>query len=78
MMRLDPATVDALVQDLRRAAVAEREATKQLGRDVREARRRGLTWDEVALGLGVSKQAAHRRFRSQLVAYDDRELPTDG
>jgi hypothetical protein len=69
---------EALAVDLADVGDRERAAREalaavevQLRRDVDEARRRGLTWPEVAAALGVSKQAAHRRFRSTRVGYED-------
>lgn len=64
-----------LVEDVRRVALAVEAAEVQLARDVAEARQRGLSWEDIAAGLGVSKQAAHRRFRSTRVGLDDVALP---
>lgn len=60
-----------LMGDIGDLARTVRDAELQLARVVGEARQRGLTWEEVAAGLGVSKQAAHKRFRAQRVGYDD-------
>lgn len=65
----------ALMGDLADVARRVRDVELQLGRDVSEARRRGLTWEEVGMALGVTKQAAHKRFRSSRVSYDDVPLP---
>lgn len=74
-MRLTPAERAGLVADLERSSVAVREAERQRDRDVAEARQRGLTWDEVALGLGVSRQAAWNRYKSVRVGLQDQPLP---
>ncbi len=63
-----------LVGDLADRARALRDVELQLAREVGECRQRGLTWEEIAAALGVSKQAAHKRFRSQRVGYDDLPL----
>jgi len=74
-VRLTPAERAGLVADLERSSVAVREAERQRDRDVAEARQRGLTWDEVALGLGVSRQAAWNRYKSVRVGLQDQPLP---
>ena len=38
------------------------EADQQLGMFVRSAVRGGATWQQVADSLGISRQAAHKRF----------------
>jgi hypothetical protein len=68
--------VRAVQSDLLAAHLNVVGAERQLREIVTEARRRGLSWDEIAAPLDVSKQAAHRRFRSSstLVAFEDRPL----
>jgi DNA-directed RNA polymerase specialized sigma24 family protein len=51
---------------LRLAAEARRKAESQQAAAVRRARIAGLTWAEIATQLGVSKQAAHRKYRGRL------------
>ncbi|WP_052666770.1 hypothetical protein [Nitriliruptor alkaliphilus] len=51
---------------LRVAAEARRTAERQQDAAVRRARVAGLTWAEIATHLGVSKQAAHRKYRGRL------------
>lgn len=51
---------------LRVAAEARRQAERQQDAAVRRARIAGLTWAEIATHLGVSKQAAHRKYRGRL------------
>ena len=49
------------------AAVALRRAADQLERKaVIEAISQGWSWSEVAQALGVSKQAAHKRYASMI------------
>lgn len=53
-------------ESLRLAAEARRKAETQQAAAVRRARIAGLTWAEIATQLGVSKQAAHRKYRGRL------------
>ena len=63
---LDPA--DTSVEDprdLRRIGLALTDVAngeQELAKAVADARRRGRSWGEIALVLGVSKQAARQRF----------------
>jgi hypothetical protein len=41
---------------------------EQLSWLIAEARHKGLSWAEVGAALGISKQAAHKRFASQVVS----------
>ena len=55
--------------DPRRALAAAAELRRQAERlqdtAVRRARVAGLTWAEIAEHLGVTKQAAHRKYRGR-------------
>ena len=46
---------------LRAAAQLRREAERVEASLVRRARNQGLSWAEIAMALGVSKQAVHRK-----------------
>lgn len=63
---LDPETAvvhDRSDTDDIRAAVRMREMAKEkLDKAVIDARDRGLTWIEIALALGVSPQAARKKY----------------
>lgn len=63
---LDPVTTPAEdPQDLRRiglALVDVAAAEQELADAVAEARRNGRSWGEIAMVLGVSKQAARERY----------------
>lgn len=54
------------------AAAAERRREAERGQDaaVRRARVAGLSWAQIAEGLGVSKQAAHRKYRGRTLRRD--------
>jgi DNA-directed RNA polymerase specialized sigma24 family protein len=52
-----------------RAARALRELAERLeALQVQNARRRGWSWQEIALFLGVSKQAVHKKYSTLLAA----------
>ena len=63
---LDPATVEADdTEDLRAVAAASEAARAdeaRLREAVEVARARGRSWNQIALVLGVSRQAARQRF----------------
>ena len=47
-----------------RAVAALRELLETLERlQVENARRQGWSWQQIAMGLGVSKQAVHKKYR---------------
>lgn len=76
--RLSPAARVGLQADLERAHMASVAADRQLSADVREARRRGLSWSSIGDALGISKQLAHQRYaltESRSVAYTDEPIP---
>ncbi|MGH8962433.1 MAG: sigma-70 family RNA polymerase sigma factor [Jatrophihabitantaceae bacterium] len=63
---LDPATAQAEhTDDLRQIAVASdmaREDEARLREAVQLARAHGRSWNQIAVALGVSRQAARQRF----------------
>lgn len=63
---IDAADGDDPRHGLRVAAETRRMAERQQDAAVRRARVAGLTWAEIATYLGVSKQAAHRKYRGRL------------
>jgi len=67
---LDPATADVLrTDDLREVAVASeavRANEAQLREAVEIARAHGRSWNEIAVALGVSRQAARQRFTAKV------------
>lgn len=50
-------------RELLAAAELRREADQRQTTAVRRARHAGMSWAEIASCLGVTKQAAHRRYR---------------
>lgn len=52
------------LSDIMRAAQDAREAQQKLEAAVREARSTGSSWAEIGAAIGITKQAAHRRFRT--------------
>ena len=69
---LDPATTQAdNTDDLRQIAVAAdtaREDETRLLEAVHLARAHGRSWNQIALALGVSRQAARQRFADKVGA----------
>jgi len=67
---LDPATAEVLrTDDLREVAVASeavRANEAQLREAVQVARAHGRSWNEIAVALGVSRQAARQRFTAKV------------
>lgn len=53
---------DAL-RALRATAQVSSEVERTQAALVRRARNDGMTWEEIATALGVSKQAVHRKYR---------------
>lgn len=68
--KLDPATAEALsTDDLREVAVASdavRSDEVRLREAVQVARAHGRSWNQLAMALGVSRQAARQRFADKV------------
>lgn len=68
--RLDPASVKAEHTDDLRTIATTAEAVKveeaQLRDAVQTARAHGRSWNQIALALGVSRQAARQRFADKV------------
>jgi len=62
----DAADGDDPRAELRAAAEVRKAAERQQDTAVHRARVAGLTWAEIATHLGVSKQAAHRKYRGRI------------
>jgi hypothetical protein len=67
--QLDPGTVEPeRIEDLRaiaEAADAARADEARLREAVQVARARGRSWNQIAVALGVSRQAARQRFAAK-------------
>ncbi|WP_293698027.1 AsnC family protein [uncultured Agrococcus sp.] len=50
------------IADLRRIVEQQRELEREANVLVRTARNQGHSWESIANALGVSKQAAHKKF----------------
>ncbi len=70
---LDPGTVEVdHIDDLREVAAASealRAYEVQLRESVSVARAHGRSWNQIALALGVSRQAARQRFADKTSAW---------
>lgn len=68
--RMDPAGADVLrIDDLREVAIvseAVRTDEERLREAVATARTHGRSWNQIALALGVSRQAARQRFADKV------------
>lgn len=68
--RMDPAAADVLrIDDLREVAVvseAVRTDEERLRKAVAAARAHGRSWNQIAVALGVSRQAARQRFADKV------------
>lgn len=54
------------VADIEQAVAARRVAERATEAAVRRARHDGVTWTEIAVALGVTHQAAIKRFRDKV------------
>jgi hypothetical protein len=68
--RMDPAGADVLrIDDLREVAIvseAVRTDEERLREAVAAARTHGRSWNQIAVALGVSRQAARQRFADKI------------
>jgi hypothetical protein len=53
---------DEPIAQLFRIAEQRRELSRQEEAQVRRARVRGYSWEAIATALGITKQAAHKKF----------------
>jgi ATP-dependent Clp protease ATP-binding subunit ClpA len=67
--------IDRLAQASRTVSELEDVADALLGHFVDQCRRRGRSWSEISAALGVSKQAAHKRFSTMAAPAFDRFTP---
>jgi hypothetical protein len=62
--------LDQLAQASRTVADLEQVGDALLGHFVDQSRRAGRSWSEISAALGVSKQAAHKRFSSTATRFE--------
>lgn len=53
---------DEPIAELSRIAEQRRALTREEEAQVRRARLRGCSWEAIATALGISRQAAHKKF----------------
>lgn len=67
---LDPATAEVVSTDDLRAVAAATDAVRRdeerLSETVQVAREHGRSWNQIAVALGVSRQAARQRFADKV------------
>lgn len=66
---IDAADGDSPQKALAAAAELRRQAERLQDAAVRRARVAGMTWSDIADHLGVSKQAAHRKYRGRTLGH---------
>jgi hypothetical protein len=64
MVVADEADPDGVRRALQEVRSARRTIEQQEAAAVRRGRNAGLTWEQIAVDLGVSKQAVHKKHRA--------------
>jgi predicted transcriptional regulator len=60
----DEADPDGVRRALQEVRAMRREVEQREAAAVRRGRNAGLTWEQIAVDLGVSKQAVHKKHRA--------------
>jgi len=60
----DEADPDGVRRALQEVRALRREVEQREAAAVRRGRNAGLTWEQIAVDLGVSKQAVHKKHRA--------------
>ena len=58
----EPPGPDGVLGELATIREARREVERQEAALVRRARNEGIVWEQIAVSLGVTKQAVHRKY----------------
>lgn len=69
MVMADEADPDGVRRALREVRGARRDIEQQEAAAVRRGRNAGLTWEQIAVDLGVTKQAVHKKYRAGVVRH---------
>ena len=65
----DEADPDGVRRALQQIRAARRDVEQQEAAAVRRGRNAGLTWEQIAVDLGVSKQAVHKKHRAGVLVH---------
>ena len=65
----DEADPDGVRRALQEVRALRREVEQREAAAVRRGRNAGLTWEQIAVDLGVSKQAVHKKHRAGTLVY---------
>lgn len=63
----DEADPDGVRRQLQEVRQRRRDLEQEESAAVRRARNNGLTWEQIAADLGVTKQAVHKKHRAGLL-----------
>lgn len=63
----DEADPDGVRRQLQEVRQRRRDVEQEESAAVRRARNNGLTWEQIAADLGVTKQAVHKKHRAGLL-----------
>ena len=69
MTMADEADPDGVRRALQQIRAARRDVEQQEAAAVRRGRNAGLTWEQIAADLGVSKQAVHKKHRAGVLMH---------
>ena len=64
----EPPGPDGVLSELAAVREARQEVERQEAALVRRARNEGIVWEQIAVSLGVSKQAVHRKYAGRRLA----------
>ena len=65
----DEADPDGVRRGLQEVRYARKEIEQREAAAVRKARNNGLTWEQIAVDLGVTKQAVHKKHRAGVLVH---------
>ena len=67
----DVADPDGVRRGLQRVRAQRKAIEQDEAAAVRRGRNGGLTWEQIAVDLGVTKQAVHKKYRAGMLVHRD-------